>query len=306
YGIAGKVWDAAYFTALYLSAPSQAPEQPAQTQRPARSLAFMPAPNMLYPGLDATAETARSCRPLTVLELGSGTGYLGLHVARQLANWHRRQAQNTAAKAETPPAALVVLTDIDNTVPLLQRNVQLAAGSADTNMTEQTHAGNGDVTLDGQVRVWARPLHWGKAEDATRLQSELATALASWHTSKQNEPAAWDVVIGSDLVYFPELYPPLLETLCQTYTTARPTILTCGQVCSPRTVLVLGWRCRQMWRETPFWEQLGRHFVFEAVRVRTTTTKSDEQTHQQEEEEEDDEAFFGEDDATWVFVATRR
>src|SRR5690606_21916187 len=124
----------------------------------------------------------------------------------------------TVSSAEAMPKALVVLTDLRAALPLAERNLTIYRQNIDANKSLGS--------LDDSVQVWVRPLHWGSVEDATVLAQEVRD------TFNVSDTPVWDVVIGSDLVYFPELYQPLLDTLCE--------------VCGERTLLVLGWRCRQL------------------------------------------------------------
>lgn len=75
--------------------------------------------------------------PFRILELGAGTGYVGIALAQQL----RRACQ-------------VYITDLEQVVPLIQDNVNLHYDT--TNMTDPA-----EVTVDR--------LHWGNQEDAARL-----------------------------------------------------------------------------------------------------------------------------------------
>ncbi|KAI9596267.1 hypothetical protein BDF19DRAFT_438641 [Syncephalis fuscata] len=88
-----------------------------------------------------------------------------------------------------------------------------------------------------------------------------------------------------------------------------------------RTTLVLGWRCRQLWRESPFWEQFGLYFTFEAVRVQSIpkpvsnnendsdnsdNRNTNENSDNTNDNNDNEEYFLGEEQDAWVFVAHKR
>ena len=98
-----------------------------------------------------------------VLELGSGTGLVGLSAAALGAD--------------------VTLTDVHPEV------LQLHAKNIETNQASVAAAG-------GSVR--SLRLEWGEAADAT-------DALRY---------GPFDVLLGSDILYFPRVYPLLVQTLC--------------------------------------------------------------------------------------------
>ena len=99
-----------------------------------------------------------------ILELGSGTGLVGLTAAGLGANE-------------------VFLTDKPELIALLERNIEVN-------------------DLSGTVK--AIPLCWGE-DDATAM-------------------GAFDLILGSDLLYAPEAFEPLLETLSQVCQPARAQI----------------------------------------------------------------------------------
>ena len=122
----------------------------------------------VLPGLLASTD-----RPLRILELGSGTGVLGLGVAAALG---RR-------------AAAVVLTDL-----LFSVGVG-ASGAPSTSLDflNETVAANADLGAAA-----ARPLLWGNAE-------QLAALLAEY--------GRFDLVVGSELVYRPDCHGALIQTM---------------------------------------------------------------------------------------------
>ena len=108
--------EAAYLLALYLNAPP--------------SHAFDP------------PFDPHGASQLTVVELGSGTGIVGLKLAERL------------TQTRTDSSHLVVLTDLLEVCPLLQENLQQHAA-----LTERD--------------VWVRALPWGSRAHADALAEEL-------------------------------------------------------------------------------------------------------------------------------------
>ncbi|KAK4692457.1 hypothetical protein P7C70_g9123, partial [Phenoliferia sp. Uapishka_3] len=156
FGIAGRTWEAAYAMRLYLSPP-------------AADVQYAP-PCPLY----AAPPSSKPSRH-TLLEIGSGTGYLSLALAPHL-----------------PPSATLILTDLASVVPLLSRNLLEARSRWMTNIHPSSVS---------QVKVEALP--WGD-EEALRELSLFREA------ERDDEEVT---ILASDLVYFPFLYPPLLRTL---------------------------------------------------------------------------------------------
>jgi hypothetical protein len=152
YGIAGKTWEAAYLLTQYLSRPSSG------------GLVFDPPCSLL------SGDKEEIC----VVELGAGVGVAGIHLAQEL-------AKGSSPSASTDQIAYqVILTDLGNVLPLLERNVSQA-------------------NLD-RTSVKVRALPWGSDQDADTILQELS-------------PRRLTHIICSDLVYFPELLCPLLRSL---------------------------------------------------------------------------------------------
>ncbi|KAG0314684.1 hypothetical protein BG000_005460, partial [Podila horticola] len=122
---------------------------------------------------------------------------------------------------------------------------------------------------------------------ASRCALVKVEALA-WGNSAHSEAllaqGPVDFVVASDLVYFPELYPPLLSTL--------------REITTLETKVLFGYKERSLWKETPFWEEFGRFFKIEVVRItkhkkEEKEEENGEQDKEGEEEEEDDTNVFG-------------
>ncbi|WFC96135.1 hypothetical protein MBRA1_002791 [Malassezia brasiliensis] len=149
FGIAGRIWESAFLLRRYVD----------------RDAPWIFDPPCTLHGTDA---------PLTVLELGAGVGTAGLALAQAL---HDPSTPHT-----------VILTDLPDVVPLLQRNAR----------TAQAHGQD--------VRVCALP--WGDARAAT--------------AAVRAAPRPLTHILCSDLVYFPELLAPLLRTLLDLTSTEHP------------------------------------------------------------------------------------
>ncbi|KAG9123979.1 hypothetical protein FRC07_013304 [Ceratobasidium sp. 392] len=135
YGIAGRIWEAAYILAAYTTPSAFAADA---SRLPV--LEFDPQCSLFREG---------QMKPITVVEIGSGTGYAGIHVAHQL----DRFRQKTHAHAIRDK---VILTDLENVVPLLEQGV-----------------GEHRETIDIGVQLEARALEWGSTMHMVALAEEL-------------------------------------------------------------------------------------------------------------------------------------
>lgn len=163
-----RTWEAAYAMRLYLTPPSQSSslvfDPPCLLFGDASTASVLPAVFLAVTPRPPSNATRR-----TIIEIGSGTGYLSLALAPHLS-------------AEES----LILTDLHEVCPLLEKNLTTARNRWKTT----------GRTVEADVLV--RPLPWGDAEALHKLETE------GWEA---------DVILASDLVYFPMLYPPLLRTL---------------------------------------------------------------------------------------------
>ncbi|KXS12352.1 hypothetical protein M427DRAFT_59678 [Gonapodya prolifera JEL478] len=127
--------------------------------------------------------TVHDHEPFRILELGAGTGYLGLAIAKLLEDLQNSNTLGTAPLRDVE----VVLTDLDAAIPLLQRNFE-------TNFPSATFAVV-NIPSNGKLTVRAASLAW-------------SSAIPTWCSSVR-----WDLVVGSDLVYWPRLHGPLKDTV---------------------------------------------------------------------------------------------
>lgn len=200
WGIAGRIWEAAYLQRQYLKPPS------ADTE-------FDP-PCPLF-------GDEGSRKPRNILELGSGVGYVGIACAQEL-------RRTNVSHKDT-----VILTDLDNVCDLMTRNA-LDAGFS----TERE---------DDAVSVIVRPLPWGSEAHVHAILAELSRPL--------------DCVLCSDLVYFPELLPPLLRSLI--HLTQIP-----SEGSSESPPVIIAYKIRSLSKEQPFWNILGIWFEVQIVHCR--------------------------------------
>lgn len=268
YGIAGRIWEAAYLLARYLRPVNRLPGD----------LEFDPACSLFNPSGSA---------PLTIVELGSGAGYGSLHLARQLVS----HAENSSPK---PPQARLVLTDLENVVPLMERNV--------------ARAGFERATASIDVRV--RSLAWGNEGHATSLLKELSSTA----TSSRATVNPLSHILCSDLVYFPELLPLLLRSIISLSGYG----LTPADEGDSRTTsskgpeLIISYKIRSLTKEQPFWSALGSWFDLQAVDCRPILTENaaaddaEEEWHRFGSTGQDYGASADSDQELFVFVGHRR
>ncbi|KAF9306712.1 hypothetical protein BGZ74_004157 [Mortierella antarctica] len=262
FGIAGRIWDSSYVLDVFLRRPTEAytfsppcpiPREYFLDPKSRTTTSTSPPPS------DTSSETATH-PPLRIVEIGAGTGYVGIALAKRLTR-----------------DSTLILTDLEEVVPLLERNVQdnLYKPSSSTTAAQETDTPS-LASRCAHVKVEA--LAWGNSAHSEALLAQGPV----------------DFVVASDLVYFPELYPPLLSTL--------------REITTLETRVLFGYKERSLWKETPFWEEFGRFFRIEVVRITKHKKKEDgeQDNEREEEEEEDDTNVFGCEEDMYVFVATKR
>eukprot|EP00978_Attheya_sp_CCMP212_P047561 scaffold422024_cov63-Attheya_sp.AAC.1 len=130
--------------------------------------------------ISATATATATASSLQLLELGAGVGLTSLKIATLL-------------------PCHVLLTDLDEALPLLHQNIQL----------------NAPNFVCGPAAVQAQALRWGAAT-AQDCDSALAV-LSQLSNSTFAQPI---LVLASDCVYFEQLHLPLEETFLSILSTA--------------------------------------------------------------------------------------
>ncbi|CEP12375.1 hypothetical protein [Parasitella parasitica] len=127
FGLAGKIWQSAYTLQALFSSDTRSKIVPSN-----------PIPEAYYSPKLSDDPGSHAEKPFRILELGAGTGYVGIALALQLCK-----------------PAQVYITDLEQVVPLIQENVKLhyCPNNKDGSAAE--------VIVDR--------LHWGNREDAKRL-----------------------------------------------------------------------------------------------------------------------------------------
>jgi hypothetical protein len=156
---------------------------------------------------------------ISMLELGAGIGLTGIELATQL-------------------RATVLLTDLDEGLPLLQTNTVLNR--------ERYQLGPHDT-------VQVRKLAWGNEEDC---QYAL-----EWHEKGAAQPSDPLLILGSDCVYHAHLHEPLEVTLCRILSSAPS-----GSVC-----LLAG--MRRWKRDNTFYQSLGKRTRTQTHELQCTCLK---------------------------------
>ncbi|KAI0067294.1 hypothetical protein BV25DRAFT_1089823 [Artomyces pyxidatus] len=247
YGIAGKVWEAAYTMSFYLDSHSMHEFDP---------------PSTFF-----------SRRTVNVIELGSGTGIVGIMLAEKLM---------TAGRLHD----CVVLTDLPEVCPLLEKNLKIHFNQSVANAV-------------------SRPLSWGNVEHALRIGYELGACFSE--SARPSRPLTH--IICSDLVYFPELLAPLLRSLlCLTSPPFVPP-QTASNPCSSEwrdhtPEIIISYKIRSLSKETPFWSAFGLWFTFSPVVFRSMQPTSPDSSPNSLPDTR--WRRYGEDDDAFVFTARRR
>lgn len=118
-----------------------------------------PSPFTLFPASPSTLNMSQSFR---IIELGSGTGIVGLKLAEHLARMRAGSAIDQAAglRGCTLSGDLVILTDLDDVCPLLEENLD----GRRLQIYGETRDG---LTHSQDVTVEVRPLAWGNYQQAS-------------------------------------------------------------------------------------------------------------------------------------------
>ncbi|MBW0499734.1 hypothetical protein O181_039449 [Austropuccinia psidii MF-1] len=191
FGIAARTWDAAYHLVDYLSGsacPSeidnlnQSPRVgdvvsfahgPDRPTVPLPSLEMvLPPPQFQFDPPSPLFEALGSGK-IHLLDLGSGTCYLPISLARNLSD---------LLPSKLVDSISITATDLPTVLPLMQRN------------TLSAHK-------PGQIQVLTKSLVWGHTRQALSLLHSLDLANTRL------------LITCSDLVFFPFLFAPLLRTL---------------------------------------------------------------------------------------------
>ncbi|CAO3574807.1 unnamed protein product [Mortierella alpina] len=191
-----------------------------------------------------TSAAAQSPRTLNILELGAGTGIVGLAAARILSS--------KSAKAN------IVLTDKESCMPLLRRNIE-------------KNPSNG-IDVAAQMLDWEILSGIKAIPSTTDAALDLPSTAATSTTTAESEPEVllstgpssttasdlldreWDLIILSDCIWVPALYPSLISTLIQL---VQP---------SHKTQLLIAFEKRNFSEEMEFFAMLGKTFRFRDIK----------------------------------------
>ncbi|CAO1622812.1 unnamed protein product [Parajaminaea phylloscopi] len=276
WGIAGRIWEAAYLFRTYLQVPESSSSS-------SHAVQFDP-PCPLFAEAEGhgSEDGEQGGSSLHVLELGSGVGLVGLACANELKRSFDRASATVNGGAITRPQTrcTLVLTDLDSVVPLMQRNAESAGFSP-----SQPSGSCVGAAVGSSVDVIVRALPWGSRSHVDSILAELGqrrsprsqTPPARQSQHQRRRPL--DYVLCSDLVYFPELLAPLLRSLIHLTAAAAGTEST--TTVEPPTVII-AYKIRSMAKEEPFWSALGCWFDVDIVACRYRHPANDRQ-HQQHE-----------------------
>lgn len=202
--------------------------------------------------------------PVRLLELGSGTGVVGIAAAVLMTILLRRcPAQDRCrcgtARPQRGPGVEATLTDIPALLPLARKNVGIACqqlvcttegppplhavkprGGCTPRPFGDCHQGrlHPGVPFDGAMGAntatlptfKVRPLFWGKDNTTTQMDC------TNGH---------WDIVVCSDCLYDANAYPKLVGTL--------------RRVTNPGTMVMFACKRRDLGCEWVFWKTLQNH-----------------------------------------------
>ncbi|EJU05108.1 hypothetical protein DACRYDRAFT_104992 [Dacryopinax primogenitus] len=157
YGIAGRIWEASHVLGIYLQPPDD--------------LTVLFDPPCPLKGGEGAANNV-------ILELGAGTGVVGLQIARLL-----------------PHTATIFLTDLPEVLPLLEQNAARVRAWANA------------------AQIDVLPLEWGKKSDAASAANRVMELPPCAGSNGEMIKRRLTHIVCSDLVYFPHLLSPLLSTL---------------------------------------------------------------------------------------------
>ena len=235
-----------------------------------------------------------SLKPASViLELGSGNGYLGInHLAPVLV-----------------PNTTLILTDLNHVIPLLSSNVSRSSASLLQDRDKERKP----------VHIQVQALEWGDNTHLEQLQGQL-----------RKDKKQLSHILCSDLVYFPNLFEPLLKTLL--WLTDHPEdgpkieiIMGCkfkpsdalSRLISGDTEKAISAdKIRSLTKETPFWESFGVYFdLWPVIRRRSECAHNASEAHAlydddylaiSEDSQEAENENGTNEDTIFIFLAHRK
>ncbi|KAL5486040.1 hypothetical protein ACEPAI_7084 [Sanghuangporus weigelae] len=221
FGIAGRIWEAAELMIRYFQMSESSDWQ-----------------------LDPPCSIIRRKDEddVTIIELGSGTGYVGLSLAEQLSRLGKR-------------SDLIILTDLPDVCVLLEETMH----------HEKHRWMTSHPMCTDFLPVKILPLPWGDVKGVDQLPNLLG---GEWNAMSKPRPLTH--IICSDLVYFPHLLAPLLRTLLQL--TSPPFS---DSEHSPE--VIISYKIRSLSKETAFWSAFGLWFTFSPVSVRCGPSRTSQE-----------------------------
>ncbi|KAF9112656.1 Methyltransferase-like protein 21D [Mortierella sp. AM989] len=222
-GVGSTIWDAAIVLAKYLERT-----------------------NLLE--LTTSPAVSGSSTPVKILELGSGTGIVGLVAARMLSTKGYQGSK-------------VTLTDKDNVVPLLHRNIEKNASSGidiESRVLDweavsgiKSKVKPSDTTTDNVAN------EGNISGESTRSSKDNTTCKSTSTTIADVQDllaVEWDLVILSDCIWVSALYGSLIGTI--------NAIIKPGS----KTRLVIAFEKRNFSEEMEFFALLGKTFRFRDIK----------------------------------------
>lgn len=255
----------------------------------------------------------------TLSTFRASAGHRSLESGSEGEQTESKQLKNSSIISQDQGRDVVILTDLDNVCPLLSRNAARASQSQSHSQASKfSDSASGEsqkspesaqaFKMGEKVETRVRPLSWGDEEQSFKVLEELKVEKGeASSTSKEvnmdvNEDS-WDRfqehplthLILSDLVYFPELLPPLLRSVItltdpvpktfksslsplhtshstpKSEETRTPPRNSAEPSSSPEDLsskipeVILAYKIRSFAKEEPFWRAFGSWFDFEAV-----------------------------------------
>lgn len=160
-------------------------------------------------------------RARTIIELGAGTGAVGLGAAALLPN----------------AAAHILLTDVPAAVPALVRNAQLNNNKQQTSnktVDDLGASGSGACCSTAAVTVDAAPLDW-VAWPKDGLHKDVEAIFP------------FDLVLAADVVWVEDLIEPLVHTMVK--------------LCAPDGAVLLAHQTRSVRADRTLFQLISRHFT---------------------------------------------
>ncbi|KAF9432934.1 Methyltransferase-like protein 21D [Entomortierella beljakovae] len=213
------------------------------------------------------ATSSESTSPINILELGSGTGIVGLAAARLL-------SKNTCRHGSK-----VVLTDKENVVPLLQRNLEknssdgvelesrvldweAVSGIKSKASPSSTATSEADQSLETEPSAsTTSPINTTTSSTTTTTETTTTTKATTTTTTTTTTTSfqdllsvEWDAIILSDCIWVPGLYHPLIGTI---NALVKP---------GSKTQLILSFEKRNFSEEMEFFALLGKTFRFRDIK----------------------------------------